>query len=125
MVNKVTLVGRLTADPDVRTLPSGTSVTSIRMATNSYGGKEEDGTRKEYTEFHSLVAFARMAEVAGELLRKGRLVYVEGRLRYRSWETSEGQKRTTTEVVIDTFQLIDSRPSALEEKVAELADVTM
>ena len=125
MVNKVTLVGRLTADPDVRTLPSGTPVANLRMATNSYGGKEEDGTKKEYTEFHSLVAFARMAEVAGELLRKGRLVYVEGRLRYRSWETSEGQKRYSTEVVIDTFQMIDSRPPAPEEKVVELADVTM
>ena len=121
MVNKVTLLGRLTADPDVRTLPSGTSVASMRLATNSYGGKEEDGTKKEYTEFHSLVAFGRLAEVAGELLRKGRLVYVEGRLRYRTWENSEGQKRYSTEIVIDNFQLIDSRQSPLEEKVAELA----
>src|SRR2546427_3043636 len=125
MVNKVMLVGRLTADPEIRTLPSGTSLATMRMATNTYGGKEEDGTKKEYTEFHSLVVFARLAEVAGELLRKGRLVYVEGRLRYRTWENSEGQKRYSTEVVVDTFQLIDSRPPALEEKVVELADVTM
>jgi single-strand DNA-binding protein len=124
MVNKVMLVGRLTADPEIRTLPSGTFLANMRLATNTYGGKEEDGSKKEYTEFHSLVAFARLAEVAGELLRKGRLVYVEGRLRYRTWENSEGQKRYSTEIVIDTFQLIDSRPSALEEKVAELAEAS-
>ena len=124
MVNKVMLVGRLTADPDIRALPSGTFLANMRMATNSYGGKEEDGTRKEYTEFHSLVAFGRLAEVAGELLRKGRLLYVEGRLRYRTWENSEGQKRYSTEIVIDNFQLIDSRQSALEEKVAELAEAS-
>jgi single-strand DNA-binding protein len=124
MVNKVMLVGRLTADPDIRALPSGTFLANMRMATNSYGGKEEDGTRKEYTEFHSLVAFGRLAEVAGELLRRGRLLYVEGRLRYRTWENSEGQKRYSTEIVIDNFQLIDSRQSALEEKVAELAEAS-
>ena len=122
MVNKVTLLGRLTADPEIRALPSGTQVANMRLATNAYGGKEEDGTKKEHTEFHSLVAFARLAEVAGELLRKGRLVYVEGRLRHRTWENGEGQKRHTIEIVVDTFQLVDSRPSALEEKVAELAE---
>jgi single-strand DNA-binding protein len=124
MVNKVMLVGRLTADPDIRALPSGTFLANMRMATNSYGGKEEDGTRKEYTEFHSLVAFGRLAEVSGELLRKGRLLYVEGRLRYRTWENSEGQKRYSTEIVIDNFQLIDSKPSALEEKLADLAQAS-
>ena len=124
MLNKVMLVGRLTADPDLRALPSGTFLASMRMATNTYGGKEEDGTKKEYTEFHSLVAFARLAEVAGELLRRGRMVYVEGRLRYRTWENPEGQKRHSTEIVVDNFQLIDSKQSALEEKVAELAQAS-
>jgi single-strand DNA-binding protein len=124
MVNKVMLVGRLTADPDIRALPSGTFLANMRMATNTYGGKEEDGTRKEYTEFHSLVAFGRLAEVAGELLRKGRLAYVDGRLRYRTWENSEGQKRYSTEIVIDNLQLIDSRQTAPEEKVAELAEAS-
>jgi single-strand DNA-binding protein len=124
MVNKVMLLGRLTADPEIRTLPSGTPLASMRMATNTYGGKEEDGSKKEYTDFHSLVAFARLAEVAGELLRKGRLVYVEGRLRYRTWENAEGQKRNSTEIVIDNFQLIDAKQSALDQKVAELAQVS-
>jgi single-strand DNA-binding protein len=124
MVNKVMLLGRLTADPEIRTLPSGTPLASMRMATNTYGGKEEDGSKKEYTDFHSLVAFARLAEVAGELLRKGRLVYVEGRLRYRTWENAEGQKRYSTEIVIDNFQLIDAKQSALDQKVAELAQVS-
>jgi single-strand DNA-binding protein len=124
MVNRVMLLGRLTADPEIRTLPSGTPLASMRMATNTYGGKEEDGSKKEYTDFHSLVAFARLAEVAGELLRKGRLVYVEGRLRYRTWENAEGQKRYSTEIVIDNFQLIDAKQSALDQKVAELAQVS-
>jgi single-strand DNA-binding protein len=124
MVNKVILVGRLTADPDIRALPSGTFLANMRMATNTYGGKEEDGTKKEYTEFHSLVAFARLAELAGELLRRGRLVYVEGRLRHRTWENGEGQKRYSTEIVIDNFQLVDSKPSALDEKVAEMAQAS-
>jgi single-strand DNA-binding protein len=124
MVNKVMLLGRLTADPEIRTLPSGTPLASMRMATNTYGGKEEDGSKKEYTDFHSLVAFARLADVAGELLRKGRLVYVEGRLRYRTWENAEGQKRNSTEIVIDNFQLIDAKQSALDQKVAELAQVS-
>src|SRR5438105_5025589 len=124
MLNKVMLVGRLTADPEVRTLPSGTLLASLRMATNTYGGKDEDGSKKEYTEFHSLVAFARLAEVAGELLRKGRLVYAEGRLRYRSWENAEGQKRFSTEIVIDNFQVIDHKPAAVDQKEAELAQAS-
>jgi single-strand DNA-binding protein len=124
MVNKVMLIGRLTADPELRSLPSGTMLATMRLATNTYGGKEDDGTRKEYTEFHSLVAFARLAEVAGELLRRGRMVYVEGRLRYRTWENPEGQKRHSTEIVVDNFQLIDSKQSALEEKVVELAQAS-
>jgi single-strand DNA-binding protein len=119
MVNKVILVGRLTADPDIRALPSGTFLANMRMATNTYGGKDEDGTKKEYTEFHSLVAFARLAELAGELLRKGRLVYVEGRLRHRTWDNGEGQKRHSTEIVIDNFQLIDSKHSVTEENVGQ------
>jgi single-strand DNA-binding protein len=121
MVNKVFLLGRLTADPDVRALPSGSFVANLRLATNTYAGKEEDGTRKEHTDFHSLVAFERLAELAGELLRKGRLLYVEGRLRHRTWENSEGQKRHTTEVVVTGFQLLEPKPAGVDGDVAELA----
>jgi single-strand DNA-binding protein len=124
MVNKVFLLGRLTADPDVRALPSGSFVANLRLATNTYAGKEEDGTRKEHTDFHSLVAFERLAELAGELLRKGRLLYVEGRLRHRTWENSDGQKRHTTEVVVIGFQLLEPKPSDVEGEVAELTSAS-
>lgn len=111
MVNKVILVGRLTADPDVRSLPTGTQVTNLRIATNTYGGKEEDGTRKEFTDFHTVVCFNRTAEIAGSYLRKGRLVYIEGRLQHRSWDAPDGTKRHSTEVVVDTLQLLGPRPA--------------
>jgi single-strand DNA-binding protein len=114
MVNKVILIGRLTADPDVRAMPSGNNVTSMRLVTNTYAGKEEDGTRKEHTEFHQLVLFGRQAEVAGAYLRKGRLVYAEGRLHHRSWETDEGQKRYATEVVADSFLMLSPKPEDAE-----------
>ena len=110
MVNKVILVGRLTADPDVRATATGTHVANLRLATNTYAGKEEDGTRREHTDFHSLVAFGKTAEFAAEHLRKGRLLYAEGRSQTRSWETNDGQRRYSTEVVVDTIQVLSPRP---------------
>ncbi|HEX6488909.1 MAG TPA: single-stranded DNA-binding protein [Candidatus Dormibacteraeota bacterium] len=109
MVNKVILIGRVTADPEVRTTGSGTAVANIRIATNSFTGKDSDGVRKEHTEFHSLVVFGRQAEVAGEYLKKGKLLYADGRLQTHSWEDSEGRKRYSTEVVVDSFQLLSPR----------------
>lgn len=109
MVNKVILIGRLTADPEVRATNDGTRVTNLRLATNSYR-KEEDGSRKEYTDFHSLVLFGRSAEIAAEYLRKGKLIYADGKLRTSSWEDREGKKRRTTEVVVETFQMLGSKP---------------
>jgi len=99
MVNKVILVGRLTADPEVRSTASGLMVANIRLATNTYR-VDKDGGRQELAEFHTLVVFGRQAEIAAEHLCKGRLLYAEGRNQTRSWETSEGQRRYTTEVVI-------------------------
>jgi len=104
MINKVILIGRLTADPDVRATPSGTHITSLRLATSTYGGREDDGSRREFTDFHSLIAFGKTAEYAAEHLRKGRLLYAEGRSQTRSWETRDGQRRYSTEVVVDTLQ---------------------
>ena len=109
MVNRVTLLGRLTADPELRTTPSGTQVANLRLATNEFNGKDEEGTRREHTEFHSLVLFGRQAEVAGSYLRKGRLLYAEGRLRTRSWEAADGGKRQTTEVMLDSFQMLERK----------------
>jgi single-strand DNA-binding protein len=88
----------------VRATSSGTHVTSLRLATNTYGGREDDGSRREFTDFHSLIAFGKIAEYAAEHLRKGRLLYAEGRSQTRSWETNDGQRRYSTEVVVDTLQ---------------------
>jgi single-strand DNA-binding protein len=113
MVNKVILIGRLTADPEVRTTASGAQVTSLRVATNSYRGRDEEGNPREQAEFHSLVLFGRQAEIAAEYLRRGKLVYAEGRSQTRSWETSEGQRRQATEVVVDKFEMLSPRPAAV------------
>lgn len=101
-VNKVFLYGNLTRDPELRALPSGQQVASFSLATNrTYTNKE--GQKQEATEFHNIVAFGRQAEVIGQYLKKGRAVFVEGRMQTRSWE-KEGQKQYRTEVVIENFQ---------------------
>jgi len=109
MVNKVILIGRLAADPEVRTTANGTQVANLRLATNTYGGKNQDGTKREYSDFHSLVLFGQQAEVARSYLRRGRLVYAEGRSQTRSWDTPEGQRRYTTEVVVESFQMLEPK----------------
>src|SRR3989442_1757667 len=86
MVNKVILIGNLAADPDVKATPKGVYVANIRLATHTYLGKDEEGKAKEETEYHRLVAFGKLAEFAGQYLKKGRAVYAEGRLRTSSWE---------------------------------------
>ncbi|MDQ6773718.1 MAG: single-stranded DNA-binding protein [Candidatus Dormibacteraeota bacterium] len=112
MVNKVIFVGRLAADPEVRALPTGTHVTTLRLVTNTYAGKSEDGTRKEHTEFHNLVLFGGLAELAGGHLQKGRQVYADGRLHHRSWEGDDGKRRYATEVVVENLQMLGSRSGA-------------
>ena len=110
MVNKVILIGRLTADPEVRATSTGVQVANVRVATNSYAGKDEEGNRKEHTDFHSLVFFGRQAEVAGEYLRKGRLVYADGRLQTRTWDDADGKRHWATEIVVDEFQMVGPKP---------------
>jgi single-strand DNA-binding protein len=111
MINKAILVGHLTADPEVRATPKGVYVANLRLATNSYVGKDEAGNSKEQTEFHRLVVFGRQAEIAGEFLRKGRLLYVEGRLQTSSWDdATTGVKKYRTEVVVDTLQMLGPKP---------------
>lgn len=101
-LNKVLLYGNLTRDPELRALPSGQQVATFGLATNrSFRNKE--GSQQEQTEFHNIVAFGRTAEVMGQYLKKGRPVYVEGRIQTRSWE-AEGQKKYRTEIVVDNFQ---------------------
>jgi single-strand DNA-binding protein len=110
MVNKVILMGHLTADPEVRATAAGLQVANLRVATNSYAGHDEEGNRKEHTDFHHLVLFGRQAEIAGEYLRKGRLIYAEGRLQTRSWNDTEGKKHYSTEVVGDSMRMVGPKP---------------
>lgn len=107
-VNKVILVGNLGNDPDVRHLPDGGTVTNISVATSESWKDKNTGQQNERTEWHRVVFFRRLAEIAGEHLRKGSKVYIEGKLRTRQWE-KEGQKHYSTEIVADEMQMLDSR----------------
>ncbi len=109
MLNKVTLIGRLGVDPEVRYMPSGNAVTNIRLATSRRWKDKQSGERREETEWHRIVFFNRIAEVAGEYLRKGSLVYIEGRIRTQKWQDQSGQDRYTTEIVADQMQMLDSK----------------
>lgn len=107
-INKVILVGNLGRDPETRYMPSGGAVTNVSIAT-SKGWKDKDsGEQKERTEWHRIVFFNRLAEIAGEYLKKGSKIYIEGELRTRDWE-KDGQKHYTTEVVASEMQMLDSR----------------
>jgi single-strand DNA-binding protein len=107
-VNKVILIGHLGADPETRAMPSGTTVANIRMATTE-SFKDKSGEWQERTEWHNVVLFGRMGEVAGEYLRKGSQVYVEGRLRTRKWQDKQGNDRYTTEIVANDMQMLGGR----------------
>jgi len=110
-VNKVILIGNLGADPETRYLPSGDAVTNIRIATTD-SWKDKSGEKQEHTEWHRVAFFGKVAEVAGEYLKKGSPVYVEGRIRTRKWQDKEGQERFSTEIVADRMQLLGGRGSA-------------
>ena len=114
MINRVTLVGRLTRDPEIVTSPKGVAVARLRLATN-HASRDEDGNRLEDVEYHSLVAFGRLAQVCQELLAKGKLIYAEGKLRSREWEGKDGFRRTTTEVHVDVLRVLSPRSGAAEE----------
>lgn len=109
MLNKVTLIGRLGADPEVRYMPKGGAVTNIRLATTRRWKDRQTGDRRDETEWHRVVFFTRLAEIAGEYLRKGSLVYIEGRIRTQKWQDQSGQDRYTTEIVAEQMQMLDSR----------------
>jgi single-strand DNA-binding protein len=104
-VNKVILIGNLGADPETRYLPSGDAVTNIRIATTDQW-KDKSGEKQEHTEWHRIAFFGKLAEIAGEYLKKGSPVYVEGRIRTRKWQDKEGQDRYSTEIVADRMQLL-------------------
>lgn len=103
-LNKVFLIGNLTSDPDLRTLPSGTSVASFGLATNRIWNSPQGGRQQE-AEFHNIVAFGRSAEIVSQYLKKGSLVFVEGRIHTNSWEGKDGTKRSRVEIVVERVQL--------------------
>jgi len=108
-INKVILIGNLGRDPEVRYTPSGAAVCNLRLATTRNWKSRDTGERQEETEWHSVVLYDRQAEVAGEYLKKGRPVYIEGRLKTRKWQDKDGNDRYTTEIVADTMQLLGGR----------------
>lgn len=108
-INKVILVGTLGRDPEVKYMPSGGAITNVTLATNDSYKDKNTGEKKEITEWHRIVFFNRLAEIAGEYLRKGQQVYVEGSLRTRKWQGQDGQDRYTTEIVANEMQMLGGR----------------
>lgn len=108
-INKVILIGNLGADPETRYTPSNTAVTNLRLATSDSWRDRQTGEQQERTEWHRVVCFNRLAEIAAEYLRKGSKVYIEGRLQTRKWQGQDGQDRYTTEIVANDMQMLDSR----------------
>lgn len=108
-INKVILVGNIGGDPDVRYMPNGNAVTNVTIATSETWKDKQTGQNQERTEWHRVVFFNRLGEIAGEYLRKGSKVYVEGALRTRKWQGQDGTDRYTTEIVASEMQMLDSR----------------
>ncbi|WP_020157373.1 MULTISPECIES: single-stranded DNA-binding protein [Methylobacter] len=109
MLNKVILIGNLGADPEVRYMPAGGAVTNISLATTRRWKDKQTGERRDATEWHRIVFFNRLAEIAGEYLKKGSQVYVEGRLQTRKWQGQDGQDRYTTEIIAEEMHMLGSR----------------
>jgi single-strand DNA-binding protein len=120
-VNKVIVVGNLGADPETRFLPSGEAVTNIRVATTDKWKDKASGEMKEATEWHRISFFGRLAEIAGEYLKKGSQVYVEGSLRTRKWQDKDGQDRYSTEIRADVMQMLGRREGGGEPR-ADMAE---
>jgi single-strand DNA-binding protein len=108
-INKVILIGNLGSDPEVRYMPNGAAVANLRIATSESWRDKQTGEQNERTEWHRVVLFRRLGEIAGEYLRKGAKVYVEGRLQTRKWQGQDGIDRYTTEIVANDLQMLDSR----------------
>jgi len=108
MVNKAILIGRLGKDPEVRYTPDGTMVTNFNLATDEQW-KDKNGEKVQKTEWHRIVTFGKLAEICGNYLVKGKLIFVEGRIQTRSWEDKDGVKRFTTEIIASNMQMLDSK----------------
>lgn len=108
MVNKAILIGRLGKDPEVRYTPDGTMITNFNLATDEQW-KDKNGEKVQKTEWHRIVTFGKLAEICGNYLVKGKLIFVEGRIQTRSWEDKDGVKRFTTEIIAANMQMLDSK----------------
>jgi single-strand DNA-binding protein len=111
MLNKVELIGRLGAEPETKFLPSGSQVTSIRLATTRRWLDKQTNERKEETEWHRVVFFAKLAEIVSQYVKKGSLIRVEGRIRTHKWQDQQGQDRYTTEIVAEEMLMLDGKQS--------------
>ncbi len=109
MLNKVILIGNLGADPEIRYMPNGGSVANISLATTRRWKDRQSGERRDATEWHRVVFFNRLAEIAGEYLKKGTQIYVEGRIQTRKWQDQNGQDRYSTEIIAEQMQMLGSR----------------
>ena len=108
-INKVILIGNLGADPEVKYLPSGSAVANVTLATSESWKDKQTGEQKERTEWHRLSFFGRLAEIAGEYLRKGSKIYIDGKLQTRKWQGQDGQDRYTTEIIVNEMQMLDGK----------------
>ncbi|MDD4928711.1 MAG: single-stranded DNA-binding protein [Gallionella sp.] len=117
-VNKVILIGRLGKDPETRYMPNGEAVTNATLAT-SENWKDKSGVKQEKTEWHNLVFYRRLAEVAGEYLKKGSMIYVEGKLQTRKWQTKEGQDRYTTDILVNEMTMLGGKSTGGSFEVAD------
>jgi single-strand DNA-binding protein len=110
-LNKVMVIGRLTRDPELRTTPTGASVCSMSIATNFVYTNQQTGQKVESTEFHNVVMWRKLGEIAAQYLKKGARVYIEGRLQTRSWDGQDGQKRYRTEIIADNMIMLGDKPA--------------
>ena len=125
MVNKATLIGRLGKDPEVRYTPDGTMITNFNLATDEQW-KDKNGEKVQKTEWHRIVTFGKLAEICGNYLVKGKLIFIEGRIQTRSWEDKDGVKRFTTEIVANNMQMLDSKgQNKTDESSSEAAPVNL
>ncbi len=124
MVNKAILIGRLGKDPEVRYTPDGTMVTNFNLATDEQW-KDKGGEKVQKTEWHRIVTFGKLAEICGNYLVKGKLIFVEGRIQTRSWEDKDGVKRFTTEIIASNMQMLDSKaPSKADGSSSEASSAS-
>ena len=121
-VNKVILVGNLGKDPEMRYMPNGDAVCNITIATTDTWKDKQTGEKKEATEWHRVVFFRKLAEIAGQYLKKGSQVYIEGALKTRKWQDKDGQERYTTEIVADSMQMLSGKRDDSEREPSPVTE---